>query len=44
MGSSTVHVWNDAQGVVEAVCEIRRANYQCQLDDLPLVEKFPQLC
>ena len=36
-------VWHGAQGVVEAVRDIRRADYQRQLNDLPLVKKFPQL-
>jgi len=42
-GRSTAQVRHDAQGVVEAVREIRRANDQRQLDDLSLVEKFSQL-
>ena len=34
-------VWHGAQGVVEAVRKIRRANYHCQLDDLSVIEEFP---
>ena len=42
-GSLTPQVRHDAQGVVEAVGEIRLANDQCQLDDLPLIKKLSQL-
>ncbi len=42
-GSLTAQIWHGTQGVIEAVREIRRANYQCQLDDLPLIEIFPQV-
>jgi hypothetical protein len=42
-GRSTAQVRHNAQGVVEAVREIRRASDQCQLDDLPLIEKLSQL-
>ena len=44
VGSLTAQVWHGAQGVVEAVREIRGANYQRQLDDLALIEKLLQLC
>lgn len=40
---SLAQVRHGAQGVVEAVREICSANYQRQLDDLPLIEEFPQL-
>ena len=43
MGSLAAEVGHGAQRVVEAVREIRRANYQRQFDDLPFVEKSPQL-
>ena len=35
-------VRHGTQGIVEAVREIRRADCQCQLDDLPLIEKSLQ--
>ena len=41
--SLAAQVRHGAQGVIEAVGEIRRANHQCELDDLPLIEKFSQL-
>src|SRR5260370_1988202 len=43
MDSSTAQVRHGAQGVIEAVREIRRANHQRELDDLSFIEKFPQL-
>ena len=43
MDSSTAQVRNGAQGIIEAVREIRRANHQRELDDLPIIEKFSQL-
>jgi len=41
--SSTAQVRNGAQGVIEAVREIRRANHQRELDDLPVIEKLSHL-
>ncbi len=43
MDSSTAQVRHGAQGIIEAVREIRRANHQRELDDLPIIEKFSQL-
>src|SRR5260370_16407547 len=43
MDSSTAQVRHGAQGVIEAVREIRRANHQRELDDLPVIEKFSHL-
>ncbi len=43
MGRLAAQVRHGTQGVVEAVREIRRANDQRELDDLPLIEKFSQL-
>jgi hypothetical protein len=40
---SAVQVGHGSQGVVETVREIRCANDQRKLDDLPVVEKLPQL-
>lgn len=42
--SRLTQVWHGAQGIVEAVREIRSTNYKRQLDDLPVIEKFAQLC
>ena len=42
--SLIVQVRHGPQGIVEAVREIRGANYQSQLDDLALIEKPLQLC
>ena len=43
MDSSTAQVRHGAQGIIEAVREIRRANHQRELDDLPVIEKFSHL-
>ena len=40
----TPEIRHGAQGVVEAIREIRRADYERQLDDLSVVKKLPQFC
>jgi hypothetical protein len=43
-GTLAAQVRHGAQGVVEAVRKISRANNQRELDDLSLVEQSPQVC
>ena len=43
LGRLASQVGQGPESVIKAVREIGRANYQRQLDDLPLIEEFSQL-